>query len=331
MRRVSFFRWTLILVPCLVLFFMAPLVLSKYLVFILNLLAVYVLVAIGLNFVMGYTGQISTGHAAFLALGAYFTAICATRASSLPFYVLLPMAGCFAGLVGFLLGIPILRLRGFYIAMVTLAFGAVVSEIALQWSSLTHGDDGLRVPSAFLGTFVFDSDKRLFYLIQPVTILLILAARNIVSTRVGRAFLAIRQSETAAQTLGINLSWYKTSAFALSAFYTGVAGALFAYAMTHITPDSFSLSTSIDFIAMIVIGGMGSIFGSIIGAVILTAIQQLLGSLAEVQMLVFGIALIVFMIFMPRGISGALRSWRAAVKARKKQSLENTPKGEGYP
>jgi branched-chain amino acid transport system permease protein len=322
MRRITAFHWSIIVAPCLAMFLFSPLVLGRYLVFILNLLAIYALVSIGLNFATGYTGQISVGHAGFLALGAYFTAIVATKAPYLPFYVILPMAGCFAGLIGFLLGIPILRLRGFYIAMATLAFGVVIGNIILEWRSLTHGDDGFKVPFAFIGSFVFDSDRKLFYLVQPFTIILILAARNIVSTRVGRAFVAVRESENVAQTLGINLAWSKTSAFALSAFYGGFAGGLFAYVVSHITPDSFSLSTSIDFIAMVVIGGMGSILGSIIGAVILTGLQQLLGGLPEVQMLIFGISLIVFMIFMPRGISGVISNLVTAIRARGRASSE---------
>lgn len=293
-----------------VLFFLIPLILGRYSVFILNLFAVYALVSIGLNLVMGYTGQISAGHAGFLAIGAYFTAIVGAKIAWMPTLLILPLAGLFTGIIGFLLGIPILRLKGFYIAMATLAFGVVVSEIILQWSSLTHGDDGFHVPRAILAGFVFNSDKRLFYLVQPITIGMTLMAMNIVRTRVGRAFLAIRQSEIASQTMGIHLAKYKTSAFAVSAFYTGVAGGLFAYVITHISPDSFNLGVSIDFIAMIVIGGMGSILGSIVGAIILTGLQQLLAGFPQVQMLIFGVALILFMIFMPRGISGMIFDWR---------------------
>jgi branched-chain amino acid transport system permease protein len=293
-----------------VLFFLIPLILGRYSVFILNLFAVYALVSIGLNLVMGYTGQISAGHAGFLAIGAYFTAIVGAKIAWMPTLLILPLAGLFTGIIGFLLGIPILRLKGFYIAMATLAFGVVVSEIILQWSSLTHGDDGFHVPRAILAGFVFNSDKRLFYLVQPITIGMTLMAMNIVRTRVGRAFLAIRQSEIASQAMGIHLAKYKTSAFAVSAFYTGVAGGLFAYVITHISPDSFNLGVSIDFIAMIVIGGMGSILGSIVGAIILTGLQQLLAGWPQIQMLIFGVALILFMIFMPRGISGMIFDWR---------------------
>lgn len=299
-------RTGLLLAVAALLFFLCPLFVSRYTIFVLNLFAIYALVAIGLNLVMGYTGLISAGHAGFLAIGAYTTAILSTSMGWMSPLVILPIAGVLTGLIGFALGIPILRLKGFYIAMVTLAFGVVVAEVVLQWSSLTHGDDGYKVPRAVLGGFIFDSDVKLFFLIQPITIAMTLIARNIVRTRAGRAFKAIRQSEVASETMGIDLAKYKTAAFAVSAFYTGIAGGLFAYAVGHISPDSFSMSVSIDFIAMIVIGGMGSILGSIIGAVILTGIQHALSELPEVQTLIFGIALIVFMIFLPKGIGGKI-------------------------
>ena len=283
-----------------------PLFLGKYTVFLLSLLAVYALVSLGLNLLMGYTGQIAAGHAGFLAIGAYFTALISANVEWLPCIVTLFLAGMVSGIIGFLLGIPILRLKGFYIAMATLAFGVVVSEVILQWSSVTGGDDGFSVPSATIAGFAFDSDFKLFYLIISVTIILTILAKNLVKGYIGRAFIALRESEIAAQTIGIDLAKYKTIAFAISAFYTGVAGGLFAYLITFLSPDAFTIELSIDFIAMIVIGGMGSILGSIIGAVILTGMQQVLAGLLDLQILIFGISLIVFMIFMPRGISGML-------------------------
>jgi len=298
--------WAAVLIIALSL----PFFLGKYTIFLLSLLAVYALVSLGLNLLMGYTGQIAAGHAGFLALGAYFTAIVGTKVEWLPCLVILLLAGIFTGIIGFLLGIPILRLRGFYIAMATMAFGVVVSEIILQWSSLTNGDDGLEVPLAGIAGFSFDSDYKLYYLIISVMIIMTLLAKNLVNSHIGRAFIALRESEIAAQTIGIDLAKYKTIAFALSAFYTGVAGGLFAYLITYISPDAFTLELSIDFIAMIVIGGMGSILGSIIGAVILTCIQQGLAGLLDLQILIFGLSLIVFMIFMPRGISGMIRTLR---------------------
>jgi len=284
----------------------APLFLGKYTIFLLSLLAVYALVSLGLNLLMGYTGQIAAGHAGFLALGAYFTAIIGENLQWMPCPLILLLAGVFTGAIGFLLGIPILRLKGFYIAMATLAFGVVVSEVILQWSSITGGDDGFSVPTARLAGFAFDSDFKLYYLIIPVTLLMTVLARNLVNGYIGRAFIALRESEIAAQTIGIDLARYKTIAFAISAFYTGVAGGLFAYLITYLSPDAFTIELSVDFIAMIVIGGMGSILGSIIGAVILTGMQQVLAGLLDLQILIFGLSLIVFMIFMPKGISGMI-------------------------
>jgi branched-chain amino acid transport system permease protein len=283
---------------------LAPLFLGKYTIFLLSLLSVYALVSLGLNLLMGYTGQIAAGHAGFLALGSYFTAIIGENLQWLPCPVILLLAGIFTGAIGFLLGIPILRLKGFYIAMATLAFGVVVSEVILQWSSLTGGDDGFSVPTAHIAGFAFDSDFKLYYLIIPVTLIMTVLAKNLVNGYIGRAFIALRESEIAAQTIGIDLARYKTIAFAISAFYTGVAGGLFAYLITYLSPDAFTIELSVDFIAMIVIGGMGSILGSIIGAVILTGMQQVLAGLLDLQILIFGISLIVFMIFMPRGITG---------------------------
>ena len=283
-----------------------PKFLGNYSIFLLSMLAVYALVSIGLNLLMGFTGQIAAGHAGFLALGAYFTAILSAKFVWMPCLASLLLAGIFTGIIGFLLGIPILRLKGFYIAMATLAFGVVVSEIILQWSSLTNGDNGLDVPVATIAGFAFDSDYKLFYLIISVTIILTLLAKNLVNGYIGRAFIALRESEVAAQTIGIDLAKYKTIAFAVSAFYTGIAGGLFAYLITFISPDAFTIELSIDFIAMIVIGGMGSILGSIIGAVILTGMQQVLAGLLDLQILIFGLSLIVFMIFMPKGISGMI-------------------------
>jgi len=297
-------------IAAIVILYLLPPFLGKYTVFLLSLLSIYALVSLGLNLLMGYTGQIAAGHAGFLAIGAYFTAIVSEQAVWLPCPVILLLAGIFTGVIGFLLGIPILRLKGFYIAMATLAFGVVVSEVILQWSSITGGDDGFSVPTAAIAGFVFDTDYKLYYLIISVTAGLTLLAKNLVNGYIGRAFIALRESEVAAQTIGIDLAKYKTIAFAISAFYTGVAGGLFAYLITYLSPDAFTLELSMDFIAMIVIGGMASILGSIIGAVILTGIQQVLAGLLDLQILIFGLSLIIFMIFMPRGISGMIYDLR---------------------
>ena len=299
---------TIIAVIGVCILLLLPYGLGKYSIFLISLLAVYSLVSIGLNLLMGYTGQIAAGHAGFLALGAYFTAILSDSIEWMPCLMTLLLSGAFTGAIGFLLGIPILRLKGFYIAMATLAFGVVVSEVILQWSSLTGGDDGFSVPYARLPGIVLDTDYKLYYLIIIVTIIMTILGRNLVRGYIGRAFIALRESEVAAETIGVNLAKYKTIAFAISAFYTGVAGGLFAYLITFLSPDAFTLELSVDFIAMIVIGGLGSITGSIIGAVILTGMQQILAGLQDLQVFIFGLSLIVFMIFMPRGIIGMFSS-----------------------
>ena len=313
LNKFRFLGW----VAGLTILLVAPFFLGKYSIFLLSLLAIYALVSLGLNLLMGYTGQIAAGHAGFLALGAYFTAIIGEKLQWMPCPVILLVAGIFTGIIGFLLGIPILRLKGFYIAMATLAFGVVVSEVILQWSSLTGGDNGFSVPTARIAGFAFDSDFKLYYLVIPITFAMTILARNLINGFIGRAFIALRESEIAAQTIGIDLARYKTIAFAISAFYTGVAGGLFAYLITFLSPDAFSIELSIDFIAMIVIGGMGSILGSIIGAVILTGMQQILAGLLDLQILIFGISLIVFMIFMPKGISGMITDLRERFAASK--------------
>ncbi|PYO31273.1 MAG: hypothetical protein DMD86_12890, partial [Candidatus Rokuibacteriota bacterium] len=201
-----------------------PLVAPKYFVFLATLVAVNAVVAIGLNLLSGYTNQLSFGHAGFLAVGAYVAALLTLRFPALPVPLTLLLAGLATGLVGLALGIPCLRLEGLYLAMATLAFGFVVTEAIMNLDWLTRGNDGLRVPAGRVGPWALDTDAARWYLALAVTALMVVAALNIAATRTGRAFLAIRTSEIAAKASGINVAAYKAIAFALSAFYTGVAG-----------------------------------------------------------------------------------------------------------
>ena len=200
----------------------------RYFVFLASLIAINAIVAIGLNLLSGYTNQLSFGHAGFLAIGAYSAAILTIRAPALPVPVTLLIAGLVTAAVGLALGVPCLRLDGLYLAMATLAFGFVVVEAILSLDWLTRGNDGLRVPAARLGPWMLATDTARYYLVMAVAALLIVAAVNISRTRTGRALLAVRESEIAAQASGIHLAAYKTMAFVVSAFYTGVAGGLFA-------------------------------------------------------------------------------------------------------
>ena len=284
-----------------------PLVAPKYFVFLATLVAVNAVVAIGLNLLSGYTNQLSFGHAGFLAVGAYVAALLTLRFPALPVPLTLLLAGLATGLVGLALGIPCLRLEGLYLAMATLAFGFVVTEAIMNLDWLTRGNDGLRVPAGRVGPWALDTDAARWYLALAVTALMVVAALNIAATRTGRAFLAIRTSEIAAKASGINVAAYKAIAFALSAFYTGVAGGLFAFVVGFLSPDAFDVFLSVDFLVMIILGGLGSVPGSIAGAAIVTVLNDSLAGFQNYRPLLFGAIMIACMLFMPGGLAAMAR------------------------
>jgi len=279
----------------------------RYLIFLSTLVAINAVVAIGLNLLSGYTNQLSFGHAGFLAIGAYVAALVTIHIPALPVPVTLLAAGLATGLVGLALGIPCLRLEGLYLAMATLAFGFVVTEAIANLDGLTRGNDGLRVPLARLGPWALDTDVARYYLVVAVAAALIVAALNVAATRTGRAFLAIRTSEIAAQASGINAAAYKTIAFVLSAFYTGVAGGLFAFVVGFLSPDAFDVFLSVDFLVMIILGGLGSVLGSVAGAAIVTVLNDSLAGFQAFRPLIFGAIMIVCMLFMPGGLAAMTR------------------------
>ncbi|HEV8225807.1 MAG TPA: branched-chain amino acid ABC transporter permease [Methylomirabilota bacterium] len=284
-----------------------PLVAPKYLVFLGTLVAVNAVVAIGLNLLSGYTNQLSFGHAGFLAIGAYVAALLTLRFPTLPVPLTLLVAGLATALVGLALGIPCLRLEGLYLAMATLAFGFVVTEAITNLDWLTRGNDGLRVPLARLGPWTLATDAARYYLAVAVAAAMILAALNVAATRTGRAFLAVRTSEIAAQASGINAAAYKTIAFVLSAFYTGVAGGLFAFVVGFLSPDAFDVFLSVDFLVMIILGGLGSVLGSVAGAAIVTVLNDSLAGFQAFRPLIFGAIMIICMLFMPGGLAAMAR------------------------
>lgn len=280
-----------------------PLVAPHYFVFLASLALVNAIVAIGLNLLSGYTHQLSFGHAGFLAIGAYTTALLVLRVGLLPAPLALLAAGAFTAAVGVALGVPCLRLEGLYLTMATLAFGFVVTEAILSLDTLTRGADGLKVPLARLGPWALASDAARYYLVLVVAAGLIAAAVNLTRMRAGRALLAIRESEIAAQASGVSVAAWKTIAFALSAFYTGVAGGLFAFVVGTLSPDAFDVFLSVDFVVMIVLGGLGSVPGSIAGAAVVTLLNDRLAAFQNYRPLIFGGILIACMLFMPGGIA----------------------------
>lgn len=293
---------------------------DQYILFIFDLIFISVLVSLGLNLLAGYAGQISIGHAAFYAIGAYSSAIIQERLG-IPFLGSMLIAAAITATIGYIVGLPAIRLQGLFLAMATLAFGLVIEEILIIAEPLTHGPDGMAVPDAVIGPWVLTSDTNGFYYVcLIVAAMMTWVAVNIVNSRTGRAFVALRESEIAAQTNGINLSGYKTIAFAISAFYTGLAGALYAQAVTFIAPDGFTIFLSIQFLAVIIIGGMGSILGSILGAITLVLLPELFAKMpAEwgAPMIFYGAALILVIMFMPLGIAGFVTKIRYILTLRR--------------
>jgi branched-chain amino acid transport system permease protein len=293
-------------------------------VYLLNLIIIHCIVAIGLNILVGYTGQISMGHAGFFAIGAFTTVMFITQLG-IPFVLALPAAAFISAGFGFLLGLPSLRLEGPYLAIATMGFGMAATTI-IKHAEFFGGRMGLQAPKLYLGTVPM-KDIHFYYLILGIGILLAIAAIKLFKTKVGRAFIAIRDSDVAAETMGVNLTYYKTLAFAVSAFYTGVAGGLYAFILGFINPEGFHIIMSITFLAMVVVGGLGSIMGSIAGATLMTyldvklqAIQDIPGigailvsfsekymsmsGISNVAIIVYGLIMILIVLFEPLGIFG---------------------------
>jgi branched-chain amino acid transport system permease protein len=305
------------LVALLAVLCVVPRFATTYWLDVLNRIGIAIIGALGLNILIGYTGQISIGHAAFLAVGAYSTAILEVNVG-LPFYLAIPLAAVITSGFGLIFGIPSLRLRGLYLAIATLAAHFITTFVIVHWESTTKGVLGLMVPPATVFGLPLDSDARVFYLIFALVAPAILFTKNLFRTKVGRAFIAIRDRDVAASVMGVNLLRYKLLAFVISSFYAGVAGGLMAHHSRILFPDSFTLLVAIDYLAMIIIGGMGSILGSIFGAVFMTLLPEVLkltatsatgvypqafGLIASTRDIVFGLAVIFFLMYEPQGLA----------------------------
>ena len=314
--------WFMLLILFLALF---PFLFKNYYVYLANYMAINVIVAIGLNLLVGYTGQVSLGHAGFFAIGAYGT-ITLMSQLHFPFLLALPAAALVAALFGFLLGLPALRLEGPYLAIATLGFGLTITKV-IGRIEIFGGRQGLHAPDLVIGPWHLDTDRDFYYLAVTLTVLLTLAARNLIKTKVGRAFIAIRDADIAAESMGVNLTYYKTLAFAVSAFYTGIAGGLYAFVLRFIEPEVFTLMMSILFLAMVVVGGLGSLFGAVVGACLLSWLDLRLRNILDIpylgewldalsktwfsitgvsniQFIVFGLIMILIMLFEPLGLFG---------------------------
>ncbi len=271
--------WTIVLISFL---FLLPFLVKTYYLSVVNLMCLNILVALGLNVLVGNTGQISLGHAGFVAIGAYSSALLLNM--GLPFLPALLSAGIISGFIGALLGIPSFKLEGPYLAIATLAFGMAVT-IIIGRLDVFGGRMGMSVPRIQLGWTGLKYDISLYYVFIAITVTMVIITRNIVKSRIGRAFQAIRDSDIAASVAGVHLAKYKTLSFAISAFYAGLAGCLWALYLQFVTPGSFSFMMSVLFLATVVLGGLGSVTGSVMGAVLMSWLSLQLEKIVEVPVL----------------------------------------------
>ena len=291
----------------------APWIVSEYWLAQLTFILIYSVVGLGLMLLSGFTGLFSLGHAAFLGVGAYTEA--ALVGIGVPFPVAIAAAGLISAGVGVVVGLPALRVKGIYLAIATLAFGFIVVEVFARWERVTGGNAGMHVkPPQVLG-WSADSDLSFYFVCLAIAALATLAILNLLRCSTGRAFVAIRDSEISAQSLGIHLARYKTLSFAISAALAGVGGALYAHKLKFISPDQFDILQSIDLVLMIVVGGIGSVHGAFLGAIFLITMPQaialakdflpaVVGQAPGLQGAVYGFVLIGFVLFEPLGIYG---------------------------
>lgn len=284
-----------------------PLFLNNYYIDTLSLAGLYALLAIGLNITVGYTGLLDLGYAAFYGIGAYAYALLSTGIG-LSFWLGLPLGGAVAASFGLILGVITLRLRGDYLAIITLGFVQIVYLVFNNWDSVTQGPNGiLQIGRPEIAGFVLRQPIDFYYLILGLLAVAAVAIHRLIHSQIGRAWLAIREDPLAAEAIGIDTTRMKVLAFVLGAGIAGVAGVFFAAKYTFVSPESFSFLESVRVLSMVVLGGMGSLPGAILGAVLLTLLPELLRGLANYRMLLFGTALIVMMLFRPQGLWGRRR------------------------
>ncbi|MFZ5450146.1 MAG: branched-chain amino acid ABC transporter permease [Thermodesulfobacteriota bacterium] len=268
---------------------------------LLNFIGIHTLLVVGLNLLLGYAGQISLGHAAFFGLGAYTSGILTATYGVNPWLAL--VAGlAVSGSAAFLIGIPALKLKGYYLAMATLGFGIII-YIILNEAHITGGPSGLHgIPSLYLGSFALNTPRRLYLLIWIILGLILALSANLVTSRSGRAIRALHDSESGAESLGVDTFRMKLKIFVWSALYASLAGSLYAHTLNFIAPSSFGFMFSIKLVTMVVLGGMASIWGSLLGAGVLTVLPEMLTVFHDFEVVIFGAILMIVMIFLPRGL-----------------------------
>ncbi len=281
-----------------------PFLAGDYFIDVAILVGIYIILALGLNVVVGFTGLLNLGFVAFYAIGAYAYALLNTK-FGIGFWSALPVSMALATVAGFLLAIPALRLRGDYLAIVTLGFGEIVRLVLNNWDSVTHGPNGISgIAPPVIVSLSFGKLSHYYYLVLLFVIITFFITKRVYSSRIGRAWVAIREDEIASSVMGINTTLYKLYAFAFGAFWAGLAGTLFAGKMQFVSPESFTFMESVFILCMVILGGLGSITGVILGAFILVLLPEILREVQMYRMLALGMGLVLLMIFRPQGLLG---------------------------
>lgn len=296
-------RLPVAIVTALVLIALPFMLSNAYYLRVATLVGMYVLLVSGLNIIIGFTGMFSLGHAAFYGIGAYTSAMLTVMAGW-SFWLALPMAGIVAGIFGTLIGLVTLRLRRVFLAFTTLGFGEITRIVILNWRSFTRGPLGIAgvpVPELFGWRF---NGVAYYYLVLVLATLTVLVIYHVYTSRVGRAFIAIREDETAAASMGINVFAYKVLAFTLGCFFAGIAGSFFSHFQRFVSADSFANLESFGIITMVALGGTGSIIGPILGATILVVIPEVFRALAQYRGVIYGLTLIIVIVYKPGGLAG---------------------------
>lgn len=322
-------QWAFLIV-FLVLLFALPLYLqSSYWLSVINQIGITLIAVTGLNLLMGYCGQLSIGHAGFVAVGAYTSAVLTNR-FGVPFPLAFISAGILTGAIGLCFGMPSVRVKGFYLAITTIAAQFIIIWVINHWG-LTGGFVGLSVPKASIFGYQFRSESSFFYLIMVIVVLCTFVAHNIAKTRLGRAFVAVRDNDLAAEVMGINLFRYKMLAFFIGCFMAGIAGSLLAHWVGFLTAEQFSLSESVLYIAILIIGGLGTTIGPIFGVIFIRLLQQVLtvevgpflethfaslpsGFATGLTPMMFGAVIILFLILEPRGLAHRWNLFKASYR-----------------
>jgi branched-chain amino acid transport system permease protein len=289
---------------------------DSYYLSILNMAGIIAIVVMGLNLLLGFAGQISLGHAALFGISAYTTAVM-TATYGLPLAVGMLSGVGLTAVVALVVGMPVLKLKGYYLAMATLGFGLIIYIFFNEAISLTGGPSGfVGIPQLQVGSFVFDSDLSYFFLVWTTVTVVLLISLNLIRSRIGRALMALHASDKAAQSMGINVARYKLFVFVLSAVFAGIAGVLYAHYLSFVAPSSFGFHFSVQLITMVVLGGMASLWGGIAGTVFLTAMPEFLRAYENMEVIIYGLILILCMMYLPQGMAGGVSKLISLIRGR---------------